>query len=158
MKKVHKEIDQRKVLIKNEISKKLEIAKLERESRILYLEEQTLIASSLGYIKPVKGNFDQTDAMPTHLSGTEALQSHLRILKEHSNDRLFIPGLATLETELKELDKYTNNILIDYAAHIRTPAVTPHLASNNRILILIISLVLGLIAASIYNIFSYYVK
>lgn len=158
MKKVHKEIDQRKVLIKNEISKKLEIAKLERESRILYLEEQALIASSLGYIKPVKGNFDQTDAMPTHLSGTEALQSHLRILKEHSNVRLFIPGLATLETELKELNKYTNSIVIDYAAHIRNPVVTPYLASNNRILILVISIVLGLIAASIYNIFSYYVN
>ena len=158
MKKVHQEIDQRKVAIKNEITKKLEIAKLERESRILYLEEQALIATSLGYEKPVKGNFGGTDAMPTYLLGAEALESHLRILKERSNDRSFIPGLATLETELNELSKYTKNVPIEYAAHISNQATTPHLASNNRILILLISLGVGLIGASMYNIFVYYIE
>lgn len=156
--KIHREIDQRKILLENEISKKLEVAKIERENRILLLEEQVLIANSLGYEESLESNFHRAELIPTYHLGAKALESYAEILIERHDDRPFVLGLATLETELKELDKYTKEYPIEQAAHVVGQLSTPHLAGNNRLITVVIALGLGLVAASIYNIFDYYVK
>ena len=157
--RIQRRVSERRAAIEKEISHRINIARLERKHLIVQLQEQARIAHSLGYEDPVTASGDRIELMPLYFRGAKALQAQANILIGRSDDRPFVPNLAALESELVRLNHFPDKLPVTQAAFITRPA---HPVSNpinsSFFFTLLVAIGLGVVIASIYNIFDYYLK
>ena len=157
--RIQRRVVERRAAIEKEISHRINIARLERKHLIIQLEEQARIAHSLGHEDPVTPSGDRIELMPLYFRGAKALRAHANILVGRSDDRPFVPNLAALESELARLNNFPEEFPVTQAAFITRPAHPVSNPTNSSfVFTLLVALGIGVLIASIYNVFDYYLK
>ena len=159
VKNLQSSIDEKIKSIKIGISSKRSIYKQRREDELGRLDEAFQIAKRLGIhdhlfvpnvdaisaeLDNISNRLSNANNLSSYMKGTKVLQAEINALKNRKSDDIHIDGLRDLQEQLTRLEsiKVDKNklqtVIVDKKAVVNIEQIRP-----NRILIVILSLILG---------------
>lgn len=133
-----------------------EYASVIKSDRLVQLEESIAIAHALNIEKPsqvgpavtIKGVTNQ--GLPLYYLGFNLLEAERDALKARKDEEPFISGLRDIQKEIEEIKSFAFNVDKAGVAKVDQAASIPKIIKPRRVLVVILSIVLGLIFSVIY--------